>query len=325
MRKPKALRPGDTLGFVAPASPPRDAHGVDAAVAAARAMGFDVVVGESCRSTRGYLAGADALRADDLNRMFADDAVDAIVCIRGGYGAPRILDRLDYRLAAEHPKLLVGYSDITALHIAYGQKSGLVTMHAPMPSTEWAAPDYDAFTREGLWRALTLAEPLGPLPNPPGHPVEALGRGAVTGRLTGGNLCLVAALNGTPWEIDARGAILVLEDVGEYVHRLDRMLTTLRLSGKFDQCAGIVLGGFTDCPPEYPDRSLTIRQVIEDVVLPCGKPVLSGYMIGHCSPKVTVPLGVTATLDCDRGLITVDEAALTERQGRGNNCQDPYV
>ncbi len=311
MIKPKALRPGDTLGFVAPASPTKTLEGVDKSVAAARALGYNVVVGESCRNTHGYFSGDDKMRARDLNRMFADDAVDAIVCIRGGYGAPRILDQLDYDLARKHPKLLAGYSDITALHIAYGQKSGLVTMHAPMPSTEWIADDYDAFTHTGLWRALTSTEPLGTIENPPGFPVEARNGGVAQGRLVGGNLCLVAALNGTPWEIDARGAILVLEDIGEYVHRLDRMLTTLRLSGKFDQCAGIVLGGFTDCPPENPDLSLTMRQVIEEVVLPAGKPVLSGYMIGHCSPKVTIPLGVTATIDADKGLFTIEEAALT--------------
>ena len=311
MIKPKALRPGDTLGFVAPASPTKTLEGVEKSVAAARALGYDVVVGESCYSTHGYFSGDDQMRARDLNRMFADDAIDAIVCIRGGYGAPRILDRLDYGLARKHPKLLAGYSDITALHIAYGQMAGLVTMHAPMPSTEWIADDYDAFTDAGLWRALTSAEPLGAIENPPGFPVEALNGGVARGRLVGGNLCLVAALNGTPWEIDARGAILVLEDIGEYIHRLDRMLTTLRLSGKFDQCAGIVLGGFTDCPPECPDRSLTLRQVIEEVVLPAGKPVLSGYMIGHCSPKVTIPLGVMATIDADKKRFTVDEAALT--------------
>jgi len=313
MLKPKALRPGDTLGFVAPSSPVKAADGVEKSVEAARALGFHVVVGASCRSAHGYLAGDDRMRADDLNRMFQDDSIDGIVAIRGGYGAPRILDMLDYSLAAEHPKLLAGYSDITALHIAYGQKSGLVTVHAPMPSTEWIQDGYDEFTKRGLWRALTSARPLGPVENPPDCPVECLNGGMARGRLAGGNLSLIAALNGTPWEIDARGAILVLEDVGEYIDRLDRMLTTLRLSGKFDDCAGVVLGGFTDCRPEYPDRCLTLRRMIEEVVLPSGKPVVSGYMIGHCSPKVTLPLGVMATLDADRCLLTVDEAALADR------------
>jgi muramoyltetrapeptide carboxypeptidase len=312
MLKPKALRPGDTLGFVAPSSPPKAPQDVRRSVEAARAMGFRVVVGESCQSVRGYLAGDDEMRARDLNRMFADDSIDGIIAIRGGYGAPRILDRLDYELAAAHPKLLVGYSDITALHIAYAQRSGLVTLHAPMPATEWIVSDFDDFTSAALFRALTGADPPGPVENPPGYPIEALNGGVARGRLAGGNLCLIAALNGTPFELDARGVILILEDIGEYVHRLDRMLTTLRLSGKFDQCAGIVLGGFTDCPPEHEEQSLTIRQVIEDVVVPCGKPILSGYMIGHCSPKVTLALGVQATLDARRGLLTIDEAALTD-------------
>jgi muramoyltetrapeptide carboxypeptidase len=313
MLKPKALRPGDTLGFVAPSSPVKTLDSVEKCVEATRSLGYNVVVGESCKSMHGYLAGGDRMRADDLNRMFQDDAIDGIIAIRGGYGAPPIQDMLDYRLAAEHPKLLAGYSDITALHIAYGQKSGLVTMHAPMPSTEWIQDDYDDFTLTSLWRALTATEPLGAVDNPPDFPLEVLNGGVAHGKLVGGNLCLIAALNGTPWEIDTRGAILVLEDVGEYIHRLDRMLTTLRLSGKLDQCAGIVLGSFTDCPPEYPDRSLTIRQVIEEVVLPSGKPVISGYMIGHCSPKISIPLGVEATLDADHGFLTIDEAALTGR------------
>jgi muramoyltetrapeptide carboxypeptidase len=313
MLKPRALRPGDTLGFVAPSSPVKTPDSMDRCVEAAQALGYRVVVGESCLSAHGYLSGGDRTRANDLNRMFQDDSIDAIIAIRGGYGTPRLMDMLDYRLAAEHPKILAGYSDITALHIAYGQKSGLVTMHAPMPSTEWIQDGYDGFTRDGLWRALTSTEPLGPIPNPPDCPVECLNGGVARGRLVGGNLCLIVALQGTPWEIDARDAILVIEDVGEYIDRLDRMLTTLRLSGKFDDCAGVVLGGFTDCKPEYPDRSLTLRQMIEEVVLPCGKPVVSGYMIGHCSPKVTIPLGVTATLDADSRLLSIDEAALTDR------------
>ena len=311
MLKPKALRPGDTLGFVAPSSPVKTPDSVEKSVEAARALGYRVVVGESCRSNHGYLSGDDPMRSDDLNRMFADDAIDGIIAIRGGYGAPRILDKLDYRLAAEHPKLLAGYSDITALHIAYGQKSGLVTMHAPMPSTEWIQDGYDDFTASGLWRALTSTEPLGEVANPPECPLETLNGGVARGKLIGGNLSLIAALNGTPWEIDARGAILVIEDVGEYIDRLDRMLTTLRLSGKFDDCAGVVLGGFTNCKPEYPDFCLSLRQMIEEVVLPSGKPVVSGYMIGHCSPKITIPLGVEATLNADRRLLTIGEAALS--------------
>jgi muramoyltetrapeptide carboxypeptidase len=311
MIKPRVLRPGDTLGFVAPSSPPKSPDDVDKCVEAARNLGFNVVVGESCTSVRGYLAGDDAVRAGDLNRMFADDSIDAIIAVRGGYGAPRILDKLDYRLAARHPKILAGYSDITALHIAYGQRSGLVTLHAPMPSTEWIAGDYDAFTAEGLLRALMSDQKLGEIANPPGFPVETIRGGAARGRLVGGNLCLIAALNGTPYELDTRGAILVLEDIGEYIHRLDRMLTTLRLSGKFDDCAGIVLGGFTDCEPEHEDRSLTLRQVVLDVVAPCEKPILSGLMIGHCSPKITIPLGVEATLDADRALLTIEENALS--------------
>lgn len=307
MIRPRALRQGDQVGFVAPAGSLADPSYLERSVRAAQAMGFGVKVGKSCDKVYGYLAGGDELRADDLNRMFLDDTVRAIVCMRGGYGAPRILDRLDYRAAAEHPKILLGYSDITALHIAYGQKSGLCTFHGPMPATEWIWPSFDRFTRDGLLRALTRAKPLGPIENPPGCPLEALSPGHAEGELAGGNLSLICALMGTPYQLDARGKILLIEDVDESVHRVDRMLTMLRLAGVFDVCAGVVLGGFTNCRAEHPKRSLTLRQAIEDVLLPFDGPVVWGYKIGHCEPKLTLPLGARCALD-ERGLRVLESA-----------------
>lgn len=309
LRPKRALRQGDTLGFVAPSSGLKQSEDLQRAAEAARSLGFCVKLGESCGLQYGYLSGEDEVRARDLNAMFADDSVDAIVCIRGGYGAPRLMDRLDYALAAQHPKILLGYSDVTALHLAYQRQCGLVTFHGPMPTTEWIQPSFDDFTRTSMLRALTDPAPLGEICNPDGCPVYTLSPGRCEGVLIGGNLSLICGLLGSPYGLDARGKVLVIEDVDEYVHRLDRMFNALRLAGVFEQCAGIVLGGFTHCDPETPERSLTIDQVIRDVVLPCKKPVLSGFMIGHCSPKITLPMGVRCALDADRGTLTLLESA----------------
>ena len=311
MIKPRALKRGDTIGLVGVSGAMHDPEThFDKMLAGIDALGFKVVIADSCREQYGYLSGTDVSRATGLNRMFADDRVDAVVCMRGGYGVHRMLDLVDFDLIRANPKLFLGYSDITALHTAIHEKVGMITLHGPMPSTEWF--DMDDFTRQSLWRALTSTRPLGALANPEGVTPRCVVPGRCSGRLVGGNLTLIASACGTPYALDATDKVLLLEDVGEKVYRLDSMLTQLRQAGLFEQCAGVVLGGFTRCPEEYERYALHLEDIISDIVVPAGKPVLANMMIGHTPTKITVPLGAMCELDATRGTLTMTEAALTD-------------
>lgn len=308
----KKLKFGDTLGFIAPSGAVRTEGAIERAVEETKRMGFKVKLGESAGQKYGYLSGTDDVRARDINAMFADDEVDAIVCLRGGYGAMRILDKLDYEMIMKHPKVFMGFSDITALHIALLEKCGLVTFHGPMAAANWAGKPLDDFSRESMYRALMNAAPVGELANPPEYPKQTVNPGIAEGQLVGGNLMLIASSLGTPWELDTKGRIIFIEEIGERTYCVDRMLTQLRLAGKFDDCAGVVFGDFADCPIEYPEFGLTLDEIIRDVVAPCGKPVFTGLRCGHCSPKLTLPFGVRACIDADKCTLTVLESAVTE-------------
>ena len=307
----KKLKFGDTIGLIAPSGAMRTEGAIERAVEETKCMGFNVKLGESAGKKYGYLSGTDEVRARDINAMFADDEVDAIFCLRGGYGAMRILDRLDYDLIASHPKIFVGFSDITALHIAFLNRCNLVTFHAPMASG-WSNGSLDDFSRENMYRALMHAKPMGELINPPEYSKQTVNPGKAEGVLVGGNLMLMASSLGTPWEIDTRGRIIFIEEVGERTYCVDRMLTQLRLAGKFADCAGIVFGDFADCPIEYPDFGLTLEEIIRDVVAPSGKPIFTGLRCGHCTPKLTLPFGVNCRLDADTCTLTILESAVKE-------------
>ena len=248
--------------------------------------------------------------------MFRDPEVAAVMPIAGGYGTPQLLDRLDYDLIRRNPKIFVGYSDITALHLAIHQKTGLVTFHGPNVDSRFT--DY---TIEVYRRALFETAPLGALGNPresnamrPQHPLRAVRPGRATGRLLGGNLTLISTTMGTPWEIDTRGAILLLEDVGEEPYRIDRMLTQLRLAGKLQQAAGIVFGECVECTPsEYKPfvaAGFSLGEVLDAVLGDLPIPVLFGLTFGHTADQLTLPLGIRATLDADKGTLTVEENAV---------------
>ena len=300
--QPRPVGLGDCIRIVGVSGAVRRSMGQSAeeGVERIRALGFRVQVDESAYAHYGYLSGTDAARANALMRAFTEPGVDAVLCIKGGYGTPRILDRLDYRLIRESRRAFVGYSDITALHTAFLSRAGLCTYHGPMPVSESLGSDEP--TRRSFLRALRGEG--GPLQNPDGAPLRSLRGGSAQGELVGGNLSLLAALMGTPYEPDTRGRILFLEDVGEKTYNVDRMLTQLRLAGKLDACAGIVLGQFTDCPVEYADYGLTLDEVFADL-LPAHVPAVRGLMAGHCSPNLTLPLGRLCALDADAGTLSV--------------------
>ena len=310
MLKGKRLAIGDTIGVIGPASPVREEGSLERAIAYLKELGFKVKLGESAGARYGHLSGTDEVRARDLNAMFADPQVDAILCTRGGYGTMRILDRLDYDLIRANPKLFIGFSDITALHIAFQEKCGLATVHGPM-ATRWSAEFPDGFTRPAFERVVMRPEPAGELINAPDYPARAtVNPGSAEGILVGGNLSLIAGTIGTPYEINTKDRILFIEEVGERTYCVDRMMTQLRLAGKFDDCAGVVFGDFCDCPVEYPEFGLTLEQVIRDCAAPCGKPMFTGLQAGHVSPKLTLPLGVRVRMDADACSLTILEGAV---------------
>ena len=311
MIKPRPLRRGDTIGLVGISGVPHNLEeNYDKMMAAIDDMGYKVIVADRCREQYGYLSGTDESRARGLNQMFRDDRVDAVVCMRGGYGVARMLDLVDFDAIRANPKLVLGYSDITALHTAIHELCHLVTFHGPMPCRGWM--EFDDFTRESLVRAVSSTEPLGLIKNPEGMTPKCVVPGKCSGMLVGGNLTLIASACGTPYALDVTDKVLLLEDVGEYIYRLDSMLTQLRQAGMFEKCAGVVLGGFTNCTEEYEDYALHLDDIIRDIIVPAGKPVLGNMSIGHMDTKITVPLGVQCKLDAEAGTLEFTESALEE-------------
>lgn len=303
MIRPKSLFPGARVALVAPASAVPEEK-LEPALSYVRSLDLEPVVYPSCyfANRDGYLAATDSQRAKDLNDAFNDPSIDGIWCIRGGYGGHRILPLLDADGIRENPKWFGGYSDVTALHTFFNQTCGFETYHCTMPSTE---PNPDDFTlkylKETLFGSLagTLSEPAGMSP-------KTLASGRAAGILCGGNLSLLAASLGTPWEIDTKGKILFLEDIGEKTYRVDGMLTQLRNAGKFQDCAGIILGAWTDCPPEYPEKTLLLPEIFEQLLVPAGKPAIMDVACGHVLPTLSLPLGRYCTLDADHCTITLE-------------------
>ncbi|MGL4569066.1 MAG: S66 peptidase family protein [Fusobacteriaceae bacterium] len=271
-------------------------------------LGLEPIVGESCNGEYGYLSGSDQLRASDLNKFFSDETISGIFCMRGGYGAPRILDLIDYEVVKRNPKIFIGYSDITALHLAFNQKSNLITYHSPMPSTEFYKI-VDEYTLKSFLNNImereNFLENEKLIENPEEHQLITLVHGKAQGELIGGNLTLIASLMGTPYEIDTKGKILFLEDIDEEPYRIDRILTQLRLAGKFQEAAGIILGAFTNCEAKNPERSLSLEEVIADTVLSSGKPVIKNLAAGHCLPTMTLPLGKIVNIDTKCGSLEI--------------------
>jgi len=313
--KPDRLRAGATVGLVTPASNVPENEDLLAAMDLVRSLGFEAKPAPNLRRRKQYLAGSDQQRADDLNGMFADDKVDAIFCVRGGYGSGRLLRDLDYQTIAHNPKILMGYSDITAILNAIHVKTGMVTYHGPIAGDNFSSYTYEQFQRIMMEpRQVTrIAEPPA-FEQQPGV-VERENRltpivpGRAEGKLIGGNLSLLVTLLGTPYEPDFDGAILFMEDVAEPPYSVDRMLTHLWLTGHLERTAGIVFGKFTD--DSYDSNTLSMEQVLRERCEPLGIPTLRGAMIGHIEDQTVVPIGVHARLDVDDGTLTLLEPAVS--------------
>jgi muramoyltetrapeptide carboxypeptidase len=309
VRKPPPLKAGDTIGLLAPASP-IEPELVQGAAANLRQRGYRVKLVAGLDRKLGYLAGSDLERAKALNDFLGDAEVKAIVCLRGGYGSPRLLDLIDYEAMRRQPKIIVGYSDITALFLAARKEAGLVVFHGPM-GKEWSAKaGLSPFSERYFWPAFASQSPLfenwgGERPSGMKAPFTIAG-GAAEGILVGGNLSVISNLMGTPYEIDARGSILFLEEVSEKLFRIDRMLNQLRLAGKLRQARGILLGVFAGC--EERDGEVTRGGLYRDYFSILGVPVLAEFPAGHLPDQVTLPLGVRARLDASAGTLALLEA-----------------
>lgn len=303
---PPRLPEGATIGIVGPAGPMVSSR-LERGVKYLHSKGYRTKLGASIYEVRGYLAGGDRQRVADLNLMFADPEVDAIFCTRGGYGTPRLLDLVDYEQVLETPKILVGYSDITALHLALHTKTGLISFSGPMVAVEMGKGMLP-FTEKAFWPLLISPDPQAELiansclaqNNVPSK---------VQGKLFPCNLSMLSTLIGTPFLPDLAGAILVLEDVGETLYKIDRHLTQLRHCGILSNLSGLVLGAFCGSE-ENPDSIQTLRTVVEEVTDGLNLPILFDLAYGHIDAKYTLPVGVNALMDLNRKCIEIIGSAV---------------
>lgn len=313
-RRPARLRAGDLVALVAPATVTYDKNELSIAVESLEALGLRVRSGKHVLARYGYFAGADEIRAADINAAFAAEDVAGVIALRGGWGAARTLPYLDFDLIAANPKVLLGYSDITSLLNAVLARSNLVGFHGPNGSSPWT----DFTTRSVKSILFDVEAPL--MRNPRirddtlavrDYRIVPIVPGRARGRLVGGNLTLFSGLLGTPWFPDVSGALVFLEEVGEYIYRCDRMLTQLALAGVFEKAAGVILGGFTGCGIS-PDRfgTFSLNDIFEQHLGGLGKPVFSGAMIGHIEWKRTIPVGGMAEIDAEAGTIQLLEPAV---------------
>ena len=315
LTKPPRLRPGDVVGLIEPAGFTDDMFDLDLVKETIAAMGLKAKAAPHLMERYGYLAGKDADRAADVNAMFADPQVRAVFAVRGGWGCARILPYLDFATIRAHPKLLLGFSDITALHLAFAARAGFTTIHGPNAASSWPQFSWDAF------RAIAFDGATPTLVNPQvkeDRLVPLSGRirtfrgGRASGRLLGGNLTVLAALMGTPWLPDFTGAILVLEDVDEAPYRIDRMLTQLSLAGVLGKVAGVVFGQCTNCSAREPSYGgFTLPEILQQHLAPLGVPAFQGAAFGHVVSQFSLPLGVRAEIDADAGSIRLLEPAVS--------------
>ena len=313
--KPPRLRPGDVVGLIEPAGFTDDMFDLDVVRETILAMGLKPKLARHLVERYGYLAGKDEDRAADVNAMFTDPQVRAVFAVRGGWGCARILPHLDFATIRANPKLLIGFSDITALHMAFAARAGFTTIHGPNAASSWPKFSWDAFRAVAFDGATpTLVNPQAKEDRlvPLGGRVRTFRGGRASGRLLGGNLTVLAALMGTAWLPDFTGAILFLEDVDEAPYRIDRMLTQLSLTGILGRVAGIVFGQCTSCGAREPSYGgFTLSEVLQQHLAPLGVPAFQGAAIGHIASQFSLPLGVRAEIDADAGSIRLLEAAVS--------------
>jgi muramoyltetrapeptide carboxypeptidase len=307
--KPRRLRRGDTIGVIAPASPPATPESVENGIRYLEREGFRIRLGDAIEEKHGYLAGPDADRVKDIHRMFADPEVHAIISIRGGYGCGRLLPMIDFDLIRRNPKILIGYSDLTALQLALFKRTGLITFAGPMLAADFGN-EIDTESADHFWSMLMEAQPEIKLSF--GEKIHPFNNDrAFSGPLLGGNLSLLCSLIGSDFLPGFNGAVLAMEEIGEPPYRIDRMLNQLKLHGMLDTLSGILLGQFSDCEPKDDRPSLTLLDVFGDYLNPVAYPVIGSMPFGHEKKKVTLPLGALVRYEpADRSVKVIDSPVL---------------
>jgi muramoyltetrapeptide carboxypeptidase len=313
--KPARLNLGDTLGVIAPASAPGNPDTIDLGLAALEKLGFKTRPAPNLRKRSGFLAGTDRERADDLMRMFLDPDIHGILCLRGGYGTARLLPLLDYQAIRANPKVFVGYSDITSLHCAFLAKAGLVSFHGPMVTSDFSKPTVSEFASQSLLRIVMQPQPAGSIrAGSRIKTTKVLAGGKAVGTLVGGNLSILCAALGTPFQPSFKGAVLFIEDVNEEPYRFDRMLTQLLNAGLLQQVSGVAIGVNKRCRDPKARTAKEYRQSLEDVfrerLLPLRIPIVMGLPFGHIRHNATLPQGAQVLLDADEGDLSILEAAV---------------
>lgn len=315
-QKPPRLREGMTLGIVAPSSPVAESADAARAIAGFESLGFKTILGKHAHDKRGYLAGTDADRADDLLTMLERDDIDAVICIRGGYGAGRLLNTCNTpeyqarlrQIAGRPPKAVIGFSDITMVHALIARELGWTSFYGPVITSFKNVTDY---TIAAFQSALMDVAPFDVLPSPDDPYLETIVPGMAEGVLTGGCLSLIISLLGTPWEPDLRGKLFFFEDVGEEPYEIDKMLTHLIAAGKLQQSAGIIIGELADCKQRTPINTLHLGEIFDDLIRPLGIPTLYNLPIGHGKHIATLPLGVRARLDATAKTLRIIEPGVS--------------
>jgi len=308
--KPKKLMKGDLIGLISPASSPDDLSLIESGVRYIEALGYLTILGKNAGNIKGYLAGTDEERVDDIHQMFTDKKVKAIFCLRGGYGAFRLLKKIDYKLIQSNPKIFVGFSEITALQMAFLKKSGLITFAGPMVVPNFSK-DISNYTKENFWRMITSTKQPGKVNLPEIENLSSMDSGIVSGRVIGGNLAVFVSLLGTKYLPDLKDKILFLEEINEPPYKVDRMLNQLKLNKVFEKVKGIVLGSFTDCVEiDKNKKTLTLEEVCGDYFNDLRIPVIHSFPHGHIKDMVTIPIGSKIKLNATKGFVELTESGV---------------
>lgn len=308
--KPKKLCQGDLIGIISPGSTPDDLNRINKGVLYLEKNGYNVLLGENVGKYNGYLAGSDKERLNDLHSMFENKSVRAIICLRGGYGSPRLLSKINYDLIKNNPKIFVGYSDITALQMAFMAKCGLVTFAGPMLAVDFHS-EINRYTEEMFWSCVTSSKKIGYVLYPENSKIEVMVQGEGKGKIFGGNLALLCSSLGSKFLPKPKNKILIIEDTGEVPYRVDRLLNQLVISDYFKNINGLILGQFTDCEEtDKEKKTLSLQEVFNDYLSKLKIPVITNFPHGHIKQNYTIPFGIDVKLDTKEMKIEFLEAAV---------------
>lgn len=319
MIKPRKLNIGDKVAIIAPSSS-ANKEAVEKGQKMIKAMGLEPVIYPTCYKNHGHMSAPDNERAKDVNDAFANSEIKGIICLKGGYGSLRILNMLDYEMIKDNPKAFIGYSDITGIHLALNKICRMVTYHGFMAVSsiykkKGSKIKFHPYTYDSIMKNLFTAQAPGLVENPEGEIMESLYEGEAEGELIGGNLSLLVGTLGSPYEIDTKGKILFIEEIGEPVHKIDNMLSSLSLAGKFKDCNGIILGTWPNCEPfERGDGmdDLPLQEVFKEILLPYKKPIISNFRAGHNNPHPVLAFGTKVIINSDKKEIIFTESGNKE-------------